>query len=745
MTPTGNVDEFSATIPATGTPTTYGYYISIKDNLNRNIYKPGFYTEDGSAPEHLYYVFEAGPDTQAPFINHTPKPFILASDTEISLEAIISDNIGILASSVEYQINGVNQTPVAMSLKAGTDSTYIVTIPLPGLQDGDQIKYRILATDNSVAQNKTAKPSASTFYSVNVVSLAATQDNYQNNFNSPSSDFFGDQQFSIITPTGFTNGAIHSIHPYPDGSGTNFESNYIYQLRIPIRLNAVDATIKFDEIVLVEPGDAGSVFGSDSFYDYVIVEGSKDGGVTWLPLVNGYDCRTNTAWLNKFNSSSDAASPPNSTGTGDPTLYKSRTIDMLSNGNFAAGDEIVIRFRLFTDQLVHGWGWSIDNLKIQIDDTPPTVLHNHIDYLFTTNSTLSITTNVTDNSGIDKLYVDYIVNNGSETTYEFPVNDNTSQYTLDLTINGMSVGDVVQYRIRCSDKNSNEAVLPTGGYFNVPAISIGSPVSQYISDFNSSNTDFVGNFFSISQPSGFNNGAIHSSHPYFNGFGLTNSTSSYIYMLTKPVTISSSNSYMTFDEIAVVEYVGASAKDFVVVEASKDNGTTWEKLLNPYAASAFTDWSNAYILNQTPTPGNFHTRLFSLTSSGKFVAGDNILIRFRLSADAVTNSWGWSIDNLSIQGPVTSVETKSLDINLYPNPIREGKLILEIPGTNELSEARVKILNAQGSTLLSDEFVLDQKANRREYTVDGWSEGIYFIRIDSNGSSLTKKFIKSNG
>ena len=46
---------------------------------------------------------------------------------------------------------------------------------------------------------------------------------------------------------------------------------------------ADNATLSFDEIALVEPGDPGSVFGDPAFWDYVVVEGSRD-GVTWLPV-----------------------------------------------------------------------------------------------------------------------------------------------------------------------------------------------------------------------------------------------------------------------------------------------------------------------------------------------------------------------------------------------------------------------------------------------------------------------------
>ena len=60
-----------------------------------------------------------------------------------------------------------------------------------------------------------------------------------------------------------------------------------------------------------------------------------------------------------------------SKGTATSALYKSHTIKMLSSGDFLAGDVILIRFRLFADELTYGWGWVIDNLKVQVPPPPP--------------------------------------------------------------------------------------------------------------------------------------------------------------------------------------------------------------------------------------------------------------------------------------------------------------------------------------------------------------------------------------
>jgi len=38
---------------------------------------------------------------------------------------------------------------------------------------------------------------------------------------------------------------------------------------------------------------------------------------------------------------------------------------MLENQLFSAGETVLIRFRLYSDELAKGWGWAIDNLRVQ--------------------------------------------------------------------------------------------------------------------------------------------------------------------------------------------------------------------------------------------------------------------------------------------------------------------------------------------------------------------------------------------
>lgn len=738
MVPTGKANEFESLIPKTGAIVTYRYYFLVTDNAGRTFLSPGKnYTQGSAAVTQSFFSFTAGPDTKAPRITHSPKTFIQNTEAQLKLEAIVKDDIAIKKVEIEYLINNIVQPLLSMSNTK--DSTFNASIPLSeGLVQGDNIKYRIKATDNSAAQNITFAPSKD-FYEVNIVSLAPLQDSYFNTFNSTTSDFFGDPQFSVTTPAGFANGAIHSVHPYPNGTGPGFESNFVYQLRVPIKLKSADATIKFDEIVLAEPGDVGAAFGSANFYDYVVVEGSKDGGITWKPFADGYDSRAQSTWLAKWNSASDTETQPNSTAIGGPTLFVSRTIDMLKNGNFVAGNEVLIRFRLFADQLVHGWGWSVDNLKIQIDDTPPTILHNHSDFILSSAANFNVTTKVTDVGGLKDLFIEYSINNGTLTSLPQVVTPGIDQYSLDLSLigSGLTAGDEIQYRIRATDTSNNTTILPGTGFFRVPLLSFGSILTTYVSDFNSANTDFAGNYFSIAKPTGFSDGAIHSAHPYLNGFGLNNS-SSFQFMLKNPMVIDATNHYISFDEIVLAEFSPTAMNDFAVVEGSKDNGVTWHSLLDSYTANAEVDWAVAFVSKADGSPALFRNRQFDITKNGIFKAGDAILLRFRLQSNATTNGWGWAIDNLSIQGPITGLETNhESSIQIYPNPVTSNYLTMALP--IEFDGAAISVMNLQGQSIIKTTFQSNGK--EQKIHLGDVVNGMYLVRVNSKAGVFTSKII----
>ena len=227
------------------------------------------------------------------------------------------------------------------------------------LNVSDRLEYRIIAIDKSLNRNMITSPTTG-LYQIDISETFNATITYVNDFNITDSDFQGNG-FSVRRPSGFSDSGIQSQHPYPNaGMGNTF--NFEYQLNIPIQIRSVDPLIEFDEIVLVEPGEPGTNFTQTEFWDYVIVEGRKIDEQTWRPFLDGYDSRANTAWFSAYNSRFQGQ---NSATEGTPNLFAPRTISMVENRNFNVGDVVFVRFRLFSDPFAFGWGWAIDNLRIQ--------------------------------------------------------------------------------------------------------------------------------------------------------------------------------------------------------------------------------------------------------------------------------------------------------------------------------------------------------------------------------------------
>ena len=181
---------------------------------------------------------------------------------------------------------------------------------------------------------------------------------YSNDFELYQNDFAG-KGFLINSLNGFSGYGINSDHPYKEND------IFTYMLKYPL-IVADDyslSTLSYKDIAFVEEGEQGSIFGSTDFYDYVIVEGTKN-GVDWIPLTNGYDYRFSTKWKGGSYIIDDQPSE---------NEYVTHTLNL--QDNFNPNDTILVRFKLYSDPYSTGWGWIIDDLNVQKgignnDETP---------------------------------------------------------------------------------------------------------------------------------------------------------------------------------------------------------------------------------------------------------------------------------------------------------------------------------------------------------------------------------------
>src|SRR5690606_14405092 len=211
----------------------------------------------------------------------------------------------------------------------------------------------------SVNGNKKYLP-ATGFYPVQMFQPLEAVESYSTDFEEEFSDFVG-ADFYVSGQTGFSGNILHTAHPYPVSAFKNEKYNLITQLKYPVILQE-GGKMRFDEVVLVEPGENNTDFSEELHWDFVAVEGSKDGGLTWSPFVPSYDSGIRDFWREAYlsgtvNNTSKTA--------GNESMFRENVIVLTENTGFFAGDTVLFRFRLASDYTMNGWGWAIDNIDIQ--------------------------------------------------------------------------------------------------------------------------------------------------------------------------------------------------------------------------------------------------------------------------------------------------------------------------------------------------------------------------------------------
>jgi len=240
------------------------------------------------------------------------------------------------------------------------------------------LAYRVVALDKSSISNIKILPADGFFY-INFERINAVAESYSSDFTDAEDDFFNNYGFEITIPKGFTRSGLHTKHPYESPEETGDSIGYTAMLRTPIKFDPGGMIISYYDLALIEPGEAGSLYGSPEFYDYVIVEGSTNYGRTWFSLADGYDSRYQKAWETAYNSS---IVDNNSVYQGDESMLVKHTIFLKPSSDIQAGDTMVIRFRLFSDPYANGWGWAVQDLHIGplIDNIGETILHKPVIY-----------------------------------------------------------------------------------------------------------------------------------------------------------------------------------------------------------------------------------------------------------------------------------------------------------------------------------------------------------------------------
>jgi hypothetical protein len=144
--------NYTAQIPGTGSAEDYNYYIFAADSIGLAS------THPVGAPA-TYHAFHAGPDTTPPQIVHSPlgdQAYIL---WPVTVEATITDEVGIDSAWVEYSVNmGALTGSFGLTNTGGDDYSGTFDIDTTMVAIGDTIDYRIVAEDASLLGNQAFDP-----------------------------------------------------------------------------------------------------------------------------------------------------------------------------------------------------------------------------------------------------------------------------------------------------------------------------------------------------------------------------------------------------------------------------------------------------------------------------------------------------------------------------------------------------------------------------------------------------------
>ena len=546
------------------------------------------------------------------------------------------------------------------------------------------------------------KSAASKSVEVDNYNLYAPVQKYVNPFTTKRYDFTGASY--TISDKLFDNWAIHSDHPYAK------DNDIIYMLNYPIEVmeGADKSILSYRDIALVEASKPGTNFGDDDFYDYVVVEGTKD-GITWKPLKDGYDVNAFDSWK-EFSKSGISKTPKSS------SLFEEHSINL--HDTFNAGDVILVRFRLHSDESTTGYGWVIDDLNIQESsvETQNLLLKGGKN----PKGKIGIKVDLKQDYDVVELYFEDELLETYENVKAGIINKEIDQNSESANISVYAKGII------------NEQTVVTD-YISIENYEVKDPIQRYMTSFDTNKTDFIGSSFKVSNEL-FNDWAIHTNHPYADNEDAS-------YMLSYPITVmGSGKAFLSYDDIALVE---ANENAFVVVEATID-GMEWIALEDSYDVNKSDKWSAFVSSNNIGTTPNstdlFEEHTIDLTK--QFNEGDVILVRFRLVSGAESIGYGWVIDNLIIQEEGTAVDEDITAISTFsvgPNPASD---FIELKlKSKDRGDINVVIYDMSGKIVLQREFYKESDLWNQTMVLGKNNTGTKILTVSVNGNTYQKKIV----
>ncbi|TRZ64516.1 T9SS C-terminal target domain-containing protein, partial [bacterium] len=376
------------------------------------------------------------------------------------------------------------------------------------------------------------------------------------------------------------------------------------------------------------------------------------------------------------------------------------------------------------------------------DTIPPVITHTPIGNTPRSYWPITLSAVVTDNIGVDSVWVEWYKNTPSPIK-RFKLNNtggNNYSAQFNSTQAEVIIGDHIYYVIKARDNSSNhnQTQLPSTGYYSFTLTTLRLGEGFWLSAFPPVGWSISGPGASYWSQGTVSSYGVGQNSARFNYYNATVGNNAALTTLQFDPTTNATDSLKV--DIAHA-YYGATYIDSLRIESSTNGGTTFSPIIVLYASTDFGGYYSLSTVSQTgiftPTASQWKTRKFGMP------IGTN-QVRF----NAITGYGNdLFLDSIIIVSPATGMQNQSglipIQYALYqnfPNPFNPvTKINFDIPKQGLVNLKIYDVLGREIKTLVKD--IKAPGSYSIEFNASEFSSGVYFYRLESNGFTDVKKMM----
>lgn len=199
-----------------------------------------------------------------------------------------------------------------------------------------------------------------------------------------------------------------------------------------------------------------------------------------------------------------------------------------------------------------------------------------------------------------------------------------------------------------------------------------------------------------------------------------------------------SNPGLTF-KVAAAE-ANAAHINTLTVFSSTNCGNTWTAIYSKSGSTLVTTGNSS--TDFVPLLSEWRTETVNLAS----IAGSNLVsFKFEYTRDTISGANNIYVDDINITGTINGIDENSKEniqfVNLFPNPTKENvTLSFYLPANSKVKANLYDLLGRKIEVVHEKEFVQGQNSIVIPLK-NSVSQGIYFLRLESGTTSITKKVV----